>query len=153
MKEVLGRYLGPAKNEGNEMTMWVLKANGNVVPWTGLRKITPAEEHEPVEKDKQRAFDEVVQVKLGTSFASSPTLAKLNEKGPTDDEKWPWTVGEMESDFTFDPTFEEGSADHIPEADAVDANGKPITLNSVDDVLVNCEVCYRKWKQLIWPRS
>ena len=46
----------------------------------------------------------------------------------------------MEGDFTFDPTFKEGSADHIPEADAVDANGKPITLNSVADVLVNCEV-------------
>ena len=50
MKEVLGRYLCPAKNEGNEMTMWVLKANGNVVPRTGLRKLTPAEEHEPVKK-------------------------------------------------------------------------------------------------------
>ena len=69
MKEVLGRYLGPAKNGGNEMTMWVLKVNGNVVPRTGLRKLTPAEEHEPVEKEKRRAFDEVAQVKLGTSFA------------------------------------------------------------------------------------
>jgi len=39
MKEVLGCYLGPAKNEGNEMTMWVLKANGNIVPRTGLRQL------------------------------------------------------------------------------------------------------------------
>ena len=31
-KEVLGRILGPAKGEGNEMAQWVLKANGNVVP-------------------------------------------------------------------------------------------------------------------------
>ena len=31
-KEVLGRVLGPAHGEGNEMAQWVLKANGNVVP-------------------------------------------------------------------------------------------------------------------------
>ncbi len=30
-KEVLGRVLGPAKGEGNEMAQWILKANGNVV--------------------------------------------------------------------------------------------------------------------------
>ena len=29
---VLGRCLGPAKNEGNEMTQWVLKQNGKIVP-------------------------------------------------------------------------------------------------------------------------
>ena len=31
-KEVLGRVLGPARGEGNEMCQWILKANGNVVP-------------------------------------------------------------------------------------------------------------------------
>jgi hypothetical protein len=31
-REILGRILGPAKGEGNEMAQWVLKANGNVVP-------------------------------------------------------------------------------------------------------------------------
>ena len=30
--EVLGRVLGPARGEGNEMAQWVLKANGRVVP-------------------------------------------------------------------------------------------------------------------------
>ena len=30
--EVLGRVLGPTRGEGNEMTQWVLKANGQVVP-------------------------------------------------------------------------------------------------------------------------
>lgn len=32
MQEVLGRCLGPAKNEGNSMAQWVLKMNGEVVP-------------------------------------------------------------------------------------------------------------------------
>ena len=30
-REVLGRILGPAHGEGNEMAQWVLKANGTVV--------------------------------------------------------------------------------------------------------------------------
>ena len=36
MKEVLGRVLGPALGEGNEMSQWVLKANGRVVPRRSL---------------------------------------------------------------------------------------------------------------------
>jgi len=32
LKEILGRVLGPAKGEGNEMAQWILKANGKVVP-------------------------------------------------------------------------------------------------------------------------
>jgi hypothetical protein len=31
-KKQLGHCLGPAKSEGNEMTQWVLKDNGKVVP-------------------------------------------------------------------------------------------------------------------------
>ena len=34
--EVLGRVLGPARGEGNEMAQWVLKANGRVVPRQSL---------------------------------------------------------------------------------------------------------------------
>ena len=31
-REVLGRVLGPAKGEGNEMAQWTLKVNGKFVP-------------------------------------------------------------------------------------------------------------------------
>ena len=31
-REVLGKVLGPARGEGNEMAQWVLKAKGRVVP-------------------------------------------------------------------------------------------------------------------------
>ena len=31
-KEVMGRVLGPARGEGNEMCQWVLKSNGRIVP-------------------------------------------------------------------------------------------------------------------------
>ena len=46
-----------------------------------------------------------------------------------------------EKEWTFDPIDgEEGNPDSIPEADAVDANGTPITTNSIADVLINCEI-------------
>ena len=35
-KECLGRCLGSAKNEGNAMAQWILKANGSVVPHRAL---------------------------------------------------------------------------------------------------------------------
>lgn len=42
-REVLGRVLGPARGEGNEMAQWVLKSNGNVVPRRTLRPLKPEE--------------------------------------------------------------------------------------------------------------
>ena len=42
-REVLGRVLGPAKGEGNEMAQWILKANGNVVPRRTVRPLNTAE--------------------------------------------------------------------------------------------------------------
>ena len=80
MKEVLGRYLGSAKNEGNAMMMWVPKANDIVVPRTGLRHITPVEQHGSIEKEKQCAYAKAIRAKLGTSIALLPTLVKINEK-------------------------------------------------------------------------
>ena len=38
-KEVLGRVLGPARGDGNEMSQWSLKANGRVVPRRSLRPL------------------------------------------------------------------------------------------------------------------
>ena len=43
LKEQLGRCLGPAKNEGNEMAQWVLKDNGKVLPRRTLRRLSTAE--------------------------------------------------------------------------------------------------------------
>jgi hypothetical protein len=46
-QELLGRVLGPAKGEGNEMAQWILKANGRVVPRRTCRPLTTAEIHSP----------------------------------------------------------------------------------------------------------
>ncbi len=42
-EEVLGRVLGPAKGEDNEMCQWVLNHHGNVVPRRTLRPLTTDE--------------------------------------------------------------------------------------------------------------
>ena len=60
-KEVLGRILGPAKGEGNEMAQWVLKANGNVIPQCTARPLTVAETHSTMELKKQGTFDTLVE--------------------------------------------------------------------------------------------
>ena len=39
-KAMLGRCLGPAKDEGNETTQWILKQNGGVVPRRTVPKLT-----------------------------------------------------------------------------------------------------------------
>ena len=40
---VLGRCLGPTKNEGKEMAQWVLKQNRQTVPRRTMRKLTQDE--------------------------------------------------------------------------------------------------------------
>jgi hypothetical protein len=42
-QELLGRVLGPSKNEGNEMAQWVLTSKGTVVPRRSCRRLTAQE--------------------------------------------------------------------------------------------------------------
>ena len=42
-QEVLGRVLGQARGEGNELSQWVLKSNGNVVLHRTIRALQLAE--------------------------------------------------------------------------------------------------------------
>ena len=42
-QERLGRVLGPAKNEGNEMAQWILKDTMRIVPRRSVRPLTEAE--------------------------------------------------------------------------------------------------------------
>ena len=67
---MLGRALGPAKNEGNEITQWCLKSNRKFVPRRTVKRLT-AEQLAPsnaVEIAKRTAFDANVSRKLGDSF-------------------------------------------------------------------------------------
>ena len=60
---MLGRVLGPAKGEGNEMAQWVLKANGRVVPRRTLRLLQVSEMHSPAEIGKRKVFDNLIKEK------------------------------------------------------------------------------------------
>ena len=60
-KEVLGRVLGPARGEGNHMALYILKANGNVVPRRSHRPLTTAEKHSATEEAKRTVFDKLIQ--------------------------------------------------------------------------------------------
>ena len=68
MREVLGRVMGPMKNEGNEMTQAVLILNGNVVPRRTLHRLTVSEENNASKKRKRELFDDSILAKLGDSL-------------------------------------------------------------------------------------
>ena len=69
-KELLGRILGPANGEGNEMAQWALKPNGRVVPRRIARPLNGAELCSEVKIRKHTFFDALIEGKLGTSMIS-----------------------------------------------------------------------------------
>ena len=126
---MLGRCLGPTKNEGNEMTQWCLKQNGQIVPRRTVFRHTP-EQMAPsneVETRKRAAFDDAIRSILGDSF----TLPPGDVPTPREDYDTQDLLHEMDVE-------EETSA--IPEADVTDAAGRPILQQSATDMLINAEV-------------
>ena len=120
---MLGRCLGPAKNEGNEMMQWILKKNGGVVLRRTVRKLTSkmlASSNE-IEKAKRYAFDIDIRRKLGNSF--SPPVDALQ---PENSKEHPTYDYYGEEPFLEDEEFRTSK---IPVADCVDANRKPILVN------------------------
>ena len=75
-QEVLGRMLGPAHGEGNEMAQWVLKANGLVVPRRSVCPLHQSEVHSPSEQSKHQAFDALIERRYGNSIIAPATPAE-----------------------------------------------------------------------------
>ena len=125
MKEILGRVLGPSKNEGNEMAQNVLTHKGIVLPRRSVRKLTQREVEMDSEKKKRSQFDEMITKLLGNSMIV-PTIA-VN----------PQDVGEFDYDERNDDSEEpEGWMD----SDSIDEKGVPTFEHSLGDTLVNAEV-------------
>ena len=124
-REVLGRVLGPAKGEGNEMAQWVLKANGNVVPRRSSRPLKVDEIHSAMELKKRAIFDGLIERRWGTSI-NPPTI-----------------VGTEDSD---DKEFEEYEDEYEPKRtvpdieDTVDGNGKLLNQQPAYDRILHSEV-------------
>ena len=67
-KEVLGRVLGPASGDGNEMCQWVLKSNGRVVPRQSVSPLQAAELHSPQQVKLHSDFDALIEMRYRTSI-------------------------------------------------------------------------------------
>ena len=65
-KETLGRWLGPAPNVGSAMTAKILKENGQVIPVSTYRPMTPEEKDRNEVLNEMNHFDETIKQKLGT---------------------------------------------------------------------------------------
>ena len=68
-REILGRVLGPAKGEGNEMAQWILKANGRVVPRRTAVPLNIAKLNSETENKKRTIFDQLISKIWGTSIS------------------------------------------------------------------------------------
>ena len=68
MDEVFGCCLGPTNNEGNKMTQWVLKINGQDVPQRSLCWMRPDELSSDVEISKRASFDTQIKISHDDSF-------------------------------------------------------------------------------------
>lgn len=122
-REILGRVLGPASGEGNEMAQWILKANGNVVPRRTHRPLKIEEIHSEVEKKKRATFDALIERRWGTSI-NPPTTEPLT----TDDDFEEYR--DDDEDARIIPDIE----------DAVDATGRLLNQQPAYDKLINSEV-------------
>ena len=107
---------------------------GGMIPRRTIRKLTsemltPSNE---VEKAKRDAFDIDIRRKLGDSF--SPPVDALQPENSKENPTY---------DYYGEETFlkdEEFITSKITVADCVDANGKPILVHSLTNILVSAEV-------------
>ena len=122
-REVLGRCLGPATGAGNEMSQWILKSNGNVVPRRTSRPLRVEEKHNSNEAQKRKTFDALIERRWGTAI-THPKVIKS-------DDDIPW---EEYHDENEDPRL-------IPDVeDIVDATGKLLRQQPEYDRIIKSEV-------------
>ena len=120
-KELLGRVLGPIKNEGNEMAQAVLTSKGTVVTRRSVRSLSKAELVSDVEKHKRSIFNAAIKSKLGDS------VTKPSKPIPTDFVPY--------SDGNLDPI----TVDDIIE-DPIDSDGTSVFEKPVSDHLIHAEL-------------
>ena len=75
--------MGPEHGDGNKMSQWILKANGNVIPCRTSRPLNTAELNNETEKRKRQIFDELIEARWGTAI-SAPTKPSKVEGGCDD---------------------------------------------------------------------
>ena len=83
----LGRWLGPAPTICNEMTMYILKNNGEVIIRTTLRHLTEKENQSKIETEAKLNFDKQIKARLGDALSDedlpdyiTPTFDPYSDK-------------------------------------------------------------------------
>jgi hypothetical protein len=133
-QEVLGRVLGPARGEGNEMCQWVWKGNGKVVPRRSVRPLNPSEIHSEVEIKRRNVFDELIERRHGTSInPPKPMNGESDTKEPND----------ADGDADTEPAGE------LPDIeDILDSTGKVLIQQPMWDKLINAEIILQQGEKL-----
>jgi hypothetical protein len=127
-RNLLGRVLGPSKNEGNEMAQNILTHNGKVVPCRTLRRLTIDEIHNEVEIKKRNDFDERIKSILGDSLFPPP----LNPD-----------IIDLELQDFSDPDSQDNNSDSPSkwqDGDPVNPDGTATFESPIIDTLINTEV-------------
>ena len=71
-EEQLGRFIGPLRNEGNEMTQSVVTHKAIVLPRCTMRKFTWSELHDESEKVRRIKYKFKIKATFGYSISISP---------------------------------------------------------------------------------
>ena len=106
-REVLGRVLGPAKGEGNEMAQWVLKANGNVVPRRTVRPLKASEISSETEQAKRKIFDDLIKTRHGTSLSKDSNAEGAAEDSDESHEEYLDEYGDSDEPPRFTPEIDD----------------------------------------------
>ena len=148
---MLGRCLGPAKNEENKMTQWIWKQNEKVALWQTVQKLT--NHHLSISNElevyKRKKFHADIRRTLGNSF-TLPT-ANVGLKGATSETDDKDNV--MYNNF-YRLTPYDGNKEHtmpMSEANCTDANDLPSVNDLFTDTLVQAKVILPKGR--IWQRQ
>ncbi len=112
-KLILGKYLGPSIDVGPAMTARIMKANGEILDRSTLRRLTPEEEADPVLTKEKEVFLERVYSRWGDKTKVSDLGAECLNLVTDPDNFDPWEDPEAGPNFPdlkeeLDPTPEYG---------------------------------------------
>ena len=82
--EILGRVLGPAKGEGNDMAQQILKANGCVVPRRNAVPLITTKMNSETEDKKRTMFDQLISKRWVTSLSPPDVTNNTNPENILD---------------------------------------------------------------------
>ena len=60
-RELLGKFLEPARGQGNELSQWILKWNDQVIPIRTYHALQVAETHKEEEIEKRKIFEKMIE--------------------------------------------------------------------------------------------